>query len=93
MEKTATKVNTIDTLNWPERCPQCGQSLKEGNVMRFELKIKKGLKGLFATGFRAKIFLGDTLWSLREEALEFSPNDRKYRRYGHVRGNYGTCYF
>jgi hypothetical protein len=54
MLKTAIKVNTIDALNWPERCPHCGQDLKEGNVMTFALKIRKGLKALFAAGFGSK---------------------------------------
>jgi hypothetical protein len=54
MQKTAIKVNTIDTLSWPERCPNCGQDLKEGDVMRFELKIKKGLKAFVAAGFGSK---------------------------------------
>ena len=51
MQRTPIKVNTIDTLNWPERCPHCGQDLKEGNVMVFELKIRKGLKAMLAAGF------------------------------------------
>ena len=54
MQKTAVKVNTIDTLSWPERCPHCGQDLKEGNVMVFELKIRKGLKAMLAAGFGSK---------------------------------------
>jgi len=54
MQKTAIKVNTIDALSWPERCPYCGHDLKEGDVMGFELKIKKGLKDLLMTGFRSE---------------------------------------
>jgi len=54
MQRTAIKVNTIDTLSWPERCPHCGQDLKEGNVMVFELKIRKGLKAMLAAGFGSK---------------------------------------
>ena len=54
MQRTPIKVNTIDTLNWPERCPHCGQDLKEGNVMVFELKIRKGLKAMLAAGFGSK---------------------------------------
>jgi hypothetical protein len=54
MQKTAVKVNTIDALSWPERCPHCGQDLKEGGSMTFELKIRKGLKALLAAGFRSK---------------------------------------
>jgi hypothetical protein len=54
MQKTAIKVNTIDTLTWPERCPHCGQSLKEGDIIGFEMKIKKGLKALFTAGFGSK---------------------------------------
>ena len=41
-------------MNWPERRPHCGQDLKEGNIMGFELQIKKGFKGLFAGGFGSK---------------------------------------
>jgi hypothetical protein len=54
MQKTAIQVNTIDTLIWPERCPHCGQDLKEGDVMVFELKIRKGLKAMLAAGFGSK---------------------------------------
>lgn len=54
MQKTAIKVNTIDTLSWPERCPHCGQDLKEGDVIVFELKIRKGLKAMLAAGFGSK---------------------------------------
>ena len=54
MQKRAIKVNTLDALNWPARCPYCGQDLKEGNGMGFELKIKKNLKGLITSGFRSK---------------------------------------
>ena len=54
MQKTAIKVNTIEELNWPERCPHCGQDLREGNFMVFELKIRKGLKAMLAAGFGSK---------------------------------------
>jgi len=54
MQKRAIRVNTLDALNWPARCPYCGQDLKEGNGMGFELKIKKNLKGLITSGFRSK---------------------------------------
>jgi hypothetical protein len=54
MQKTAIKVNTIDALNWPERCPHCGQDFKEGNSVGFELKIRKGLKAMLSVGFRSK---------------------------------------
>ena len=54
MQKTAVKVNTIDTLSWPERCPHCGQDLKEGNFMGFELRIKKGIKGMLTGGLGSK---------------------------------------
>lgn len=48
MSKTAIKVNRIDTLSWPDRCPRCGQDLQGDGAVGFELKIKKGLKGLLA---------------------------------------------
>jgi hypothetical protein len=54
MQKTAIKVNTIEALSWPERCPHCGQGLKEGDVMTFELKIRKGLRAFMAAGFGSK---------------------------------------
>ncbi len=54
MPKTSIKVNKIDALNWPKRCPHCGQDLKEGDVMGFELKIRKGLKGLLTATFGPK---------------------------------------
>jgi hypothetical protein len=54
MQKTAIKVNTIDTLIWPERCPHCGQDLRESDSMIFELKIRKGLKAMLAAGFGSK---------------------------------------
>ena len=54
MQKTAIKVSTIEELNWPERCPHCGQDLREGNFMVFELKIRKGIKAMLAAGFGSK---------------------------------------
>jgi len=54
MQRTAIKVNTIEELSWPERCPHCGQDLREGYSMVFELKIKKGLKAMLAAGFGSK---------------------------------------
>jgi hypothetical protein len=54
MQKTAIKVNTIDTLSWPERCPHCGQDLRESDATVFELKIRKGLKAMLAAGFGSK---------------------------------------
>ena len=54
MQKTAIKVNTIEALSWPERCPHCGHDLKEGNIMAFELKIRKGFKAMLAAGFGSK---------------------------------------
>ncbi len=54
MQKTAIKVNTVDTLNWPERCPYCGQDLKEANAVIFQLKIRKGLKAFLMAGFGSK---------------------------------------
>ena len=53
MQKTV-KVSTIDALIWPERCPHCGQDLREGDVVGFELKIRKGLKALIRAGFGSK---------------------------------------
>ena len=54
MQKKDIKVNTVDTLIWPQRCPHCGQDLKEGDTMGFELKIRRGMKGLFTAGFGPK---------------------------------------
>jgi hypothetical protein len=54
MQKTAIRVSTIEELNWPERCPHCGQDLREGDSMIFELKIRKGLKAMLAAGFGSK---------------------------------------
>jgi hypothetical protein len=54
MIKTSIKVNKIDTFIWPQRCPHCGQDLKEGDVTVFELKIRKGLKAMLAAGFGSK---------------------------------------
>ena len=54
MIKTSIKVNKIDSFVWPQRCPHCGQDLKEGDGMGYELKIKKGLKGLLTSGFGQK---------------------------------------
>jgi hypothetical protein len=54
MQKTAITVNTIEALSWPERCPHCGRDFKEGDITGFELKIKKGLKGMLTAGFGSK---------------------------------------
>ncbi len=54
MIKTAVKVNKIDSLAWPQRCPHCGETLKDGDGTVFDLKIKKGLKGLLTGGFGQK---------------------------------------
>lgn len=54
MQKTAIKVNKIDALSWPERCPHCGRDFRESGVVGFELRIRKGLKALFAAGFGSK---------------------------------------
>jgi hypothetical protein len=48
MSKTAIRVNKIDTLNWPDRCPRCGRDFQGDSAVGFELKIRKGLKGLLA---------------------------------------------
>jgi hypothetical protein len=54
MQKTAIKLNTIEELNWPERCPYCGKDFKESNAMDFELKVRKGLKAMLTAGFGSK---------------------------------------
>ncbi|HEX2966937.1 MAG TPA: hypothetical protein VHO84_14210 [Syntrophorhabdaceae bacterium] len=50
----AMKLNNIDGLRWPDRCPHCGAEFKEGEISGFDLKIKKGLKGYLAGGLAPK---------------------------------------
>ena len=50
----AIKLNSIDRLVWPERCPHCGVELRESDAVGFDLKIKRGLKGLIAGGLSPK---------------------------------------
>ncbi len=54
MIKTAVKVNKIDSLAWPQRCPHCGDTLKDSDGVVFDLKIRKGLKGLLTAGLGQK---------------------------------------
>jgi hypothetical protein len=56
MIKTAVKVNKIDSLAWPQRCPHCGDTLKDSDGVVFDLKIRKGLKGLLTAGLGQRLF-------------------------------------
>jgi hypothetical protein len=49
------KLKKLDGINWPMKCPYCGQSLREPDIVGFDLKIKKSLKVLFVSGLGPKI--------------------------------------
>lgn len=44
------KVKNINEIKWPMKCPYCGQSMKEGDIVGFDLKIRKSLKTMLVSG-------------------------------------------
>jgi hypothetical protein len=54
MLKNSIKVKSIDALTWPLTCPYCGQSMRERDIVGYDLKIRKSLKGLFTAGLGPK---------------------------------------
>ncbi|MBN2401447.1 MAG: hypothetical protein JXN64_03520 [Spirochaetes bacterium] len=48
------KIKKLDELKWPMRCPYCGQSMEEGDIVGFDLKIRKTFKVLLVAGLGQK---------------------------------------
>ena len=46
MQKVIIQGNMIESLHWPEKCPHCGQELREGDTKGYELKIRKSMRAL-----------------------------------------------
>jgi hypothetical protein len=57
MMKKDIKVKTLDRIDWPVRCPYCGQALMEPDIVSFDLKIRRSLKYLLVGGLGPKMLL------------------------------------
>jgi endogenous inhibitor of DNA gyrase (YacG/DUF329 family) len=57
MQKVVIQGNTIELLHWPEKCPHCGQELREGDTKGYELKIRKSIRALFIHSKWKKLFV------------------------------------
>lgn len=47
MQKVVMKVNTVEALAWPEKCPRCSDSFVEGDTRVFEVKVKEAIRAFF----------------------------------------------
>jgi hypothetical protein len=52
--KNKIEVKKLDGINWPVRCPYCGQTLREPDIVSYDLKIRKSLKVLLVGGLGPK---------------------------------------